>query len=129
MKNQRTLVLLKADAFQARVWYKVIRIFKDQGLKISGVRFFHPDRSLMEKLYAVHRNKPFFELLIQHMVSGLQMALCLEGPGAIEKARETCFRIRKDYSSRTNLSANVVHSSDSSKSARRELKLFFGNTH
>ena len=127
MENQKTLVVIKPDAFRSGVWYKVIQILKNQGLRIVLARFLWSDREMMEDLYAEHKDKPFFNLLIDHMMSGLNLALCLEGQSAVSKSRATCLDIREIYASRTDLSANVVHGSDSFESAQREIQVIFGD--
>jgi nucleoside-diphosphate kinase len=99
-------------------------IYKKEGLKITEAKFIRPRRSKMEELYREHKSKPFFGELISFMSSGLILILFLEGENAVVKARQINDRIRDEYASAQLKMANVVHGSDSRKSARRELKIF-----
>jgi len=122
---QETLVLIKPDAFEKKIWHKIPGIYKRHRLKIVHVKFVLFDRDLIEKHYQEHRDKPFFNDLINFMTSGPILALRLKGKNAIARVRKINEEIRKNYASRDQLSANVVHGSDSPESAGQEIRIFF----
>ena len=130
---ERTLVLLKPGVLQRRIAGEVLSRFERKGLKIVSLKMLRMDRSLTETLYSEHRGKDFYDKLVDYTVSGPVIALVLEGEEAIGKTRRlagpTDIReslpgtIRGDYAARTRL--NIVHASDSLKSAVREIAIFF----
>ena len=130
---ERTLVLIKPDAVKRRLIGRILQRFEDKGLKIVAMKMLWLDRQLAQQHYAVHKDKPFFESLVQFITSGPLVALVLEGPDAIQQVRTMlgatdCKRaapgtIRFDYG--LSVQYNMVHASDSPETAQREIAIFF----
>lgn len=131
---ERTFVMLKPDGVQRKLVGEIIRRFEAKGLRIVGLKMVFPTRDLAEKHYAVHRDKPFFNDVVQFITSGPVVALALEGPDAIALVRLMMGKtkatealpgtIRGDFSNSTE--QNLVHGSDSEETAREEIGLWFG---
>jgi len=131
---ERTLILLKPDAVQRQLVGSILSRFEQRGLKIVALKLMQVSRSLAEAHYAVHKERPFFQSLIEYITSGPVVALVLEGPGAIQAARNTMGAtnpaaaapgtIRGDYS--LEIGRNLVHSSDGPDTAKTEIGLWFG---
>ncbi len=131
---QRTLIILKPDAVQRKLIGEIIRRFENKGLAVVEMRMMAVSRQLAETHYAEHKGKGFYEDLVGFITGGPVVVMALEGPAAIEIARKLMGKtkftdaepgtIRGDYAH--DLTANLVHGSDSPESAARELKLFFG---
>ena len=129
----RTLILVKPDAFERRLTGEVIARFERKGLTIVAMKHMTVDRELAERHYDEHREKPFFGELVEFITSGPTLALALEGEGAIATCRKTMGAtnpanaepgtIRGDLG--LEVQTNLVHGSDSPDSARREIGLFF----
>jgi nucleoside-diphosphate kinase len=130
---ERTLVLVKPDAFRRALTGEIVARFERRGLEIKAARLLTVDRSLAEEHYAEHTEKPFFGELVDFITSGPTMALVLEGEGAIATVRTTMGAtnpadaapgtIRGDMS--LSMPDNLVHGSDSLESAEREIGLWF----
>ncbi|GIW87591.1 MAG: nucleoside-diphosphate kinase [Isosphaeraceae bacterium] len=131
--SQRTLILCKPDCVQRRLVAEVLGRFERKGLKLVGLKLMRVDRSLAERHYAEHRDKPFFGGLIGFLTAGPVVAGVLEGPDAVAVVRRMLGKthggeaepgtIRGDLSiSKQN---NLVHGSDSPESAEREIALWF----
>jgi nucleoside-diphosphate kinase len=130
----RTLILVKPDAFERALTGEVIARFERKGLRVVGLKLMQVDVELAERHYGEHAGKPFFPELVEFITRGPLVALVLEGEGAIEAARQVIGAtnpleaapgsIRGDFA--TEIGENIVHGSDSPTSAERELKLFFG---
>ena len=133
METEQTLVLIKPDGVQRGLIGEVIARYEQKGLKIVGMKLLQLSRDTAEELYAVHHGKSFYDVLIEFMTSAPIVALAIEGRGAIEIVRilngETDPKksqpgsIRGDFS--INITHNVVHASDSLRSAERELEIVF----
>ena len=133
METEQTLVLIKPDGVQRGLIGEVIARYEQKGLKIVGMKLLRLPRDTAEELYAVHHGKSFYDVLIEFMTSAPIVALVIEGRGAIELVRilngETDPKksqpgsIRGDFS--INITHNVVHASDSLRSAERELEIMF----
>lgn len=131
---QRTLIILKPDAVQRKLVGEIIRRFENKGLAVVEMRMMGISRQLAETHYAEHKGKGFYEDLVSFITGGPVVVMAIEGPAAIEVARKLMGKtrftdadpgtIRGDYAH--DLTANLVHGSDSPESAARELKLFFG---
>jgi nucleoside-diphosphate kinase len=130
---QRTLIIFKPDCIQRRLVGQILERFESKGLRIAALKLMRVDRSLAEKHYAEHLGKPFFEGLISFITSGPVVVGVLEGNEAISVVRSMLGAtsgvvaapgtVRGDFSiSKQN---NLVHGSDSSESARREIALWF----
>ncbi len=131
--SERTLVLIKPDGVQRLLTGRILARYEDRGLRIVGLKLVWVDRSLAEHHYAVHRDKPFFESLVEFITSGPLVALALEGPNAIAVVRTmngatrpneaAPGTIRGDFALETG--QNLVHASDSAETAATELALWF----
>jgi nucleoside-diphosphate kinase len=131
---ERTLILVKPDAFARGLTGEIIRRFEDKGLKITALRHMQVTEDLAKQHYAEHDGKPFFGELVEFITSGPIVALVLEGESAIKAARQVIGAtnpleaapgsIRGDFA--IAVGQNMVHGSDSPESGEREAKLFFG---
>jgi nucleoside-diphosphate kinase len=129
----RTLILVKPDAFGRGLTGDIIARFERKGLRIAALRHMTMDRQLAERHYAEHAEKPFFGELVEFITSGPLVAMVLEGEEAVAAARQVIGAtnpleaapgsIRGDYAIETG--QNLVHGSDSPESAGREIELFF----
>jgi nucleoside-diphosphate kinase len=134
MAVESTLLIVKPDGVHRGLVGEVLRRAEDKGLRIAEIRSLTIDRSLAEEHYGEHRDKSFFGELVEFITSGPVVVARLEGEGAIaawrtimgptDPADAPPGTIRGDYG--TIITENLVHGSDSSESAERELKLFFG---
>ena len=135
---ERTLVLIKPDGVRRNLIGEVIARIERKGYLIADLRMLHADRALLEKHYAEHAGKPFYEPLLEFMLSGPIVALIAEGNRVIEGFRSLAGAtdptsaapgtIRGDLArdQGTKVVQNIVHGSDSVESAEREIALFFG---
>jgi nucleoside-diphosphate kinase len=129
----RTLILVKPDAFELRLTGEVIARFERKGLNIVALRYMTVDRDLAERHYAEHLDKPFFADLVEFITSGPLVAMVLEGHEAVTAARQVIGAtnpleaapgsIRGDFG--LEVQTNLVHGADSPESAKREIELFF----
>lgn len=133
MTMERTLILLKPDAVQRGLVGEVLGRFEKKGLKIAGMKLMQITPELAAKHYEQHKERPFYQGLVNFMTSSPVVALALEGIGAIAVCRKImgatfgsdaeAGTIRGDYG--VSRSYNLVHGSDSPEAAARELALFF----
>jgi nucleoside-diphosphate kinase len=137
VSTEKTLVLVKPDGVARGLVGEVIARIEAKGYKIVQLRMLHADRALLEKHYAEHQGKPFFEPLVEFMMSGPIVALVAEGNRVIEGFRSLAGvtdptvaapgTIRGDLArdQGTKVVQNIVHGSDSPESAAREIAIFF----
>ena len=137
MSIEKTLVLVKPDGVARGLVGEVIASIEAKGYKISALRMLQADRALLEKHYAEHQGKPFFEPLLEFMMSGPIVAIVAEGNRVIEGFRSLAGvtdptvaapgTIRGDLArdQGTKVVQNIVHGSDSPESAAREIAIFF----
>src|SRR5437870_5890242 len=133
MAVERTLSFVKPDGVQRRLVGKIIERFERKGLKILGLKMMSVSRDLAERHYAEHKGKKFYEPLVGFVTSGPIVACCLEGFQAIKVVRDmmgktfgydaTPGTIRGDFGISNQY--NLIHGSDSSASAAREIELYF----
>ena len=133
METEQTLVLIKPDGVKRGLIGEVITRYEHKGLKIVGMKLLQLPLTTAEALYAVHHGKSFYDVLIGFMTSAPIVALAIEGRNAIELVRiingDTSptgshpGSIRGDFS--IDMTHNIVHASDSQKSAERELDILF----
>ena len=133
MSVERTLSIVKPDAVAKNVIGQIYSRFENKGLKIVAARMLHLSRAEAEGFYAVHRQRPFFNDLVNFMVSGPVMVQVLEGESAIQKNRDLMGAtdpkralkgtIRADFAD--SIDANAVHGSDARESAAVEIAYFF----
>jgi nucleoside-diphosphate kinase len=129
----RTLILVKPDAFARSLTGAIIARFERKGLRIVALRHMTVSRELAERHYAEHAEKPFFAELVEFITSGPIVAMVLEGTDAVKAARQAIGAtnpldaapgsIRGDFA--IEMGQNMVHGSDSPESAAREAALFF----
>jgi len=130
---ERTLILVKPDAFERGLTGEILARFERKGLRIVAMKHMTVEKDLAEQHYAEHSERPFFGSLVEFITSGPLMALVVEGPRAIEAFRALAGAtdpvkaapgtIRGDFA--LEVQNNIVHGSDSPESAEREVKLFF----
>ena len=130
---ERTLILVKPDAFARSLTGEVIARFERKGLRIVALKAMQVDRELAERHYAEHTDKPFFGDLVEFITSGPLVAAVFEGHEAVAAARQVIGTtnpleaspgsIRGDFA--LEVQTNLVHGSDSAESAEREVGLFF----
>ena len=137
MSTEKTLVLVKPDGVARGLVGEVIARIEAKGYSISALRMLQADRALLEKHYAEHQGKPFFEPLVEFMMSGPIVALVAQGNRVIEGFRSLAGvtdptvaapgTIRGDLArdQGTKVVQNIVHGSDSPESAAREIAIFF----
>lgn len=135
MAVERTLSIIKPDAVSKNVIGQIYDRFERNGLQIIAARMLHPSREQAEQFYAVHRERPFFNDLVEFMTSGPVMVQVLEGENAIAKHREIMGAtdpqkaapgtIRADFAH--NVEENAVHGSDGSDTAATEIAFFFAD--
>jgi nucleoside-diphosphate kinase len=135
MAVERTLVLVKPDAIRRQLAGEIVARLERRGLELRAAKIMTVDRPLAEKHYAEHAEKPFFGELVEFITSGPTLALVVEGEGAIKTVRTTMGAtnpadaapgtIRGDLA--LSMPDNLVHGSDSSDSAEREIGLWFGS--
>jgi nucleoside-diphosphate kinase len=131
---ERTLILVKPDAFARGLTGEIVARFERKGLRITAMRHMQVTEDLAKQHYAEHDGKPFFGELVEFITSGPIVALVLEGESAIKAARQVIGAtnpleaapgsIRGDFA--IAVGQNMVHGSDSPESGEREAKLFFG---
>lgn len=131
---EQTLILVKGDGVRRRLVGEIIRRIEAKSLDIRALQLMDVSRDLAEQHYAEHREKPFFEELVEFITSTPVVAMKVEGEGAIKVMRNLMGAtnpaeaapgtIRGDLA--LSMPDNLVHGSDSPESAARELKLFFG---
>ena len=130
---ERTLILVKPDAFARNLSGEIIARFERKGLRRIALKLMSMDRGLAERHYAEHEGKPFFEELVSFITSGPLVAMVLEGDQAVLAARQVIGApnpleaspgsIRGDFA--IEVGQNMVHGSDAPESAAREVGLFF----
>jgi nucleoside-diphosphate kinase len=130
---ERSLVLIKPDAMQRGLAGTIIGRLEGQGLKMVALKMLHLDKTLAQKHYAVHKDKPFFTTLVDYISSSPIIAAVFKGEGAVglireimgttDPAKAEAGTIRGDFG--IDIERNTVHGSDSVETAEKEIKLFF----
>jgi nucleoside-diphosphate kinase len=136
MAVERTLSIIKPDGVAKNLIGEILRRFEQGGLKIVAARMLHLRRDEAEAFYAVHKERPFFQPLVDFMISGPVMVQVLEGENAIGTNRELMGAtnpqdaapgtIRADFA--TTVDENIVHGSDGPDTAAEEIRFFFKET-
>ena len=130
---QRTLILVKPDAFERGLTGEVLRRFEQKGLRILALKLMRADEELANVHYAEHTEKPFFGELVSFITRGPLVAMVLEGQDAVAAARQVigatnpleaaAGSIRGEFA--TEITYNLVHGADSNESAEREIAIWF----
>ncbi|HEY5781303.1 MAG TPA: nucleoside-diphosphate kinase [Lysobacter sp.] len=136
MALERTLSIIKPDAVAKNVIGEIYTRFEKAGLKVAASKMKQLSKQEAEGFYAVHRERPFFNALVEFMISGPVMIQVLEGEGAVLKNRDlmgatnpkdaAAGTIRADFAD--SIDANAVHGSDSLENAAIEVAYFFPAT-
>ena len=136
MALERTLSIIKPDAVAKNVVGEIYSRFEQAGLKVAAARMKQLSRQEAEGFYAVHRERPFFNALVEFMISGPVMIQALQGDNAVLKHRDLMGAtnpkdaakgtIRADFAD--SIDANAVHGSDSLENAANEIAYFFPAT-
>lgn len=132
-QRERTLLFVKPDGVMRGLIGEIISRIERKGLLITAIKLLKLSKTQAEEFYNVHRSKPFFAALVNHVTSGPILAMVVEGPEAISVVRcligeTSSFKakpgtIRGDYG--ISVTKNVVHASDSTENAEREIEFFF----
>jgi nucleoside-diphosphate kinase len=132
---EKTFVMVKPDGVQRGLVGKIVSRFEERSLKICAIKLLKIQRELAERHYEEHKGKEFYEPLLAYITSGPVVCMVLEGENAVAAVRAMMGKtnpqdaapgtIRADYAQVTG--RNIVHGSDSSESAKREIKLFFND--
>ena len=135
MAVERTLSIIKPDAVAKNVIGEIYKRFESAGLRIVGARMEHLSAEKAGEFYAVHKERPFYQDLVEFMTSGPVMVQVVEGEDAIAKNREVmgatnpadaaAGTIRADFAQ--TVDENAVHGSDAVDTARAEIEFFFGS--
>lgn len=132
---QQTLSIIKPDAVKKNVIGAILKRFEDNNLTIKAIKKMQLSKNDAEKFYAVHSERPFFNDLVEFMISGPVVISVLEGENALIKNRDLmgatnpkeaeAGTIRADFAD--NIDANAVHGSDSLENASIEINFFFNS--
>jgi len=130
---EQTLSIIKPDAVKKNVIGKILDRFESNGLRIAAIKKIQLTKEQASKFYEVHKDKPFFNELVEFMTSGPVVVSVLEGEDAVAKNRKLMGAtnpkeaepgtIRADFAE--SIDANAVHGSDSLENAKREIEFFF----
>ena len=130
---ERTFGMLKPDAVERGLIGQVIARLEAKGLKVVAMKMLKIDRKKAERLYEVHKGKPFYNGLVDYSMSGPVVTMILEGEGAIKRLRQVIGAtdpakaepgtIRREFG--LEVLKNVIHAADSPENAEREMRIFF----
>ena len=134
--SNRTLAIIKPDAFNAAKAGKILALLEDKGFALRAARVLHLSPAQAGEFYAVHRGRPFYDDLVSFMTSAPCMPIVLEKEGAVAALREAIGAtdpaeaaegtVRKLYAERKG--RNAIHASDSDENAAREIGFFFAES-
>lgn len=135
MSVEQTLSIIKPDGVQKNLIGEIYSRFEKAGLQIVAARMVHLSAERAKDFYAVHKERPFYNDLVQYMTSGPVMVQALEGENAINRNREIMGAtnpaeadkgtIRADFAE--SIEENIVHGSDGAATAAQEIAFFFGD--
>lgn len=133
--TERTLILIKPDGVQRQLVGRILERYEQRGLKIVGLKLMVASRAIAEEHYTEHRERPFFGSLVDFITSAPLVAIAVEGLNAVAVCRAingatrpheaAPGSIRGDFALETG--QNLVHASDSTESATRELGIWFAD--
>lgn len=128
--------MIKPDGVEKKLTGEIVKRFEESGLQFLGLRLLKLSREKAEELYSVHKERPFFDSLVDFVTSGPVVVAVLSGENVIERVRDMMGAtnpaeaekgtIRGDYAS--EIEKNIIHGSDSEKTARYEMALFFDDS-
>lgn len=132
---QRELLIVKPDGVSRGLIGEVLKRIEEKGLKITRLRMIYPSKACIERLYDIHKGKPFYEGLVEFMSSGPIVAAVVEGDEAVSVVRTLIGptdgrkappgTIRGDYA--LSISENVVHAADTPERAEYEISVVFSS--
>ncbi|WP_448588458.1 nucleoside-diphosphate kinase [Thermocrinis sp.] len=133
---ERTLIIIKPDAFEKGATGKILDRFLSEGFKLVAMKLFHFTQEQAKGFYIVHKERPFYQELVEFMSSGPVVACVLEGEEAIKRVREIIGPTDSEEARRiapnsiralfgTDKGKNAIHASDSSESAQYEISFIF----
>ncbi|PKL68914.1 MAG: nucleoside-diphosphate kinase [Methanobacteriales archaeon HGW-Methanobacteriales-1] len=133
---EKSFVMMKPDAVQRRLMGQVLSRFEEKGLQIVAAKLMHISEDLAKEHYGEHSEKPFFGGLVEYITSSAVLAMVIQGDDCISLIRKMVGAtnpkeadlgtIRGDFA--LDMGRNIIHASDSSQSAEREIALFFDET-
>ncbi len=130
---ERTLLMIKPDATARNVIGRIISMLEENGFKVVAIKSKHFSREEAERFYEVHRDKPFFDDLVNYITSGMVVGIMVERENAVKALRELVGATNPKEARPGTIRAvfgesierNAVHASDSYENAQRELSFFF----
>jgi len=130
---ERTLSIIKPDGVDRGLMGEVIKRLEENGLKIIAMKMIHMTVPEARGFYAVHKERPFFNSLVEFMTSGPCVVMVLEAESAIQRYRDLMGATNKDEAAEgtirrefaTDIEKNVVHGSDAKETAATEITYFF----
>lgn len=130
---ERTFTMVKPDGVRKAVIGEVVGRYEKAGLKIVGMKLMRLSKDKAEELYSIHKGKPFYNELVDFILSGPVVPMVIEGENAVSRVRDIMGAtnpkeaapgtIRGDFAE--EISENIVHGADSVESANREIPIFF----
>lgn len=130
---ERTFTMIKPDGVRKALVGEIVKRYQDAGLKLIGLKLMRLSQEKAEELYSIHKGKPFYDELVEFIISGPVVPMVLEGENAVARVREIMGAtdpkqaapgtIRGDFAE--EVSENIVHGADSVESANREIPIFF----
>ena len=130
---ERTFIMIKPDGVQRNLVGEIVQRFEQKGFTLAGLKLMQVSRELAEKHYDVHKERPFFNGLVEFIVSSPVVAMVWEGEGVVTSARKLIGAtdplaaepgtIRGDFG--INIGRNIIHGSDAIETAQREISLWF----
>lgn len=130
---EMTFAMVKPDGVKRGLIGEILKRYESKGLRLKSVKIFTPGIELLEKHYEEHKGRSYYDSLIEYMTSGPVFAMVLEGENAVKIVRllngptkleeAQPGTIRGDFC--TNTTFNIIHGSDSTESAKREISLWF----
>jgi len=133
LPTERTFFMIKPDGYERRLVGEIISRIERKGLRIAGMKLKRLSREEAERLYTIHKGKPFFEELVGFVTRGPVVLMVIEGDSAISVVRNLLGptdgrkappgTIRGDYA--LSVSENIAHASDNPEAAKYEISLFF----
>ena len=131
--TERTLIIIKPDAVQRHLVGRIMTRFEEKGLQLVAAKLLHISEDMAREHYAEHEGRPFFEPAVRFMSAAPSLVMILQGEGVINMARKmigstfgfeaAAGTIRGDFGRSERY--NLIHGSDSSESAKKEIEMFF----
>ncbi len=133
---EKTLLIIKPDAVKNRHVGKIIGILEEKGIVIGNMKMIRLTKELAEGFYEIHRNKPFYEELVEFMISGPIIVMVLEHDDCVKYIREIIGKTNPEEAAEgtirhlfaESMTFNAVHASDSIENAEKEIYYMFGDT-